>query len=447
MSREFFTVSQLNNLIRDVVTSGFPQAVWVCGEIQSYDRNKGKQHAFFELVERSSDANDVKARLGLVIWANTRPRIEAVLRRAENAFELKDDIEVKFLCRVDFYPGFGQIRLIVEDIDPVYTLGKIAQDRQKLVAELTKSGVLAKNKTQPLGPVPLEIGLITAFDSAAYNDFVDELVQSSCGFHVHLARAVMQGKNCAPSVCAALAAFNAMERLDAVVITRGGGSIAELACFDSKEIALAIAASKHPVITGIGHEINTSIADLAAHTSAKTPTAAAQFLAGRVRAFAENLDETWQALQGMADEALNARRICLKDAAIDLQTALRHMMTGRKEHHARLFERLRSIPAKSVSDARTGLQRSRDQLKKTIQLRLTACVTKIGHCQKLIEMASPKNVLKRGFSITRAQNGRALRSSADVHPGQALRTELYDGFVGSVTVEENDLREKQDAGH
>jgi len=227
VSREFFTVSQLNNLIRDVVTSGFPQAVWVCGEIQSYDRNKGKQHAFFELVERSSDANDVKARLGLVIWANTRPRIEAVLRRAENAFELKDDIEVKFLCRVDFYPGFGQIRLIVEDIDPVYTLGKIAQDRQKLVAELTKSGVLAKNKTQPLGPVPLEIGLITAFDSAAYNDFVDELVQSSCGFHVHLARAVMQGKNCAPSVCAALAAFNAMERLDAVVITRGGGSIAE----------------------------------------------------------------------------------------------------------------------------------------------------------------------------------------------------------------------------
>ena len=99
-------------MIRDVLTSGFPRSVWVSGELQGYDRNKGKAHAFFELVEKEEGDRDVKARVGLVIWANTRPKIDAILKKAENAFELKDDIEVKFLCKVDFYTGFGQVRLI-----------------------------------------------------------------------------------------------------------------------------------------------------------------------------------------------------------------------------------------------------------------------------------------------------------------------------------------------
>jgi exodeoxyribonuclease VII large subunit len=432
MSDEFFSVSELNTMIRDVLTVGFPRAVWVSGELQSYDRNKGKAHAFFELVEKAEGSQDVKARVGLVIWANTRPKIEALLKKSENAFELKDDIEVKFLCRVDFYPGFGQVRLIVENIDPVYTLGKMAQDRQKLIAELSKSGVLEKNKRLELSVVPLNIGLITAFDSAAYNDFMDEMGKSGHAFQVHIFKATMQGKNCAPSICAGIRTFNDVDGLDAVVITRGGGSIAELACFDSKEIVMAVAASRYPVITGIGHEINTSVTDLAAHTFAKTPTATAQFLISRVTDFVARVDEGYAHLKDAANEALNGRKVCLKDSAIDLQTALRRLLTGRREHHVRLAQRLLAAPVRSLTDARVGLVRSKDLLNKTIQLRLGACATKIGHHQKLIEMASPKNVLKRGFSITRAKDGKALRSIADVASGQAIQTELADGQIGSI---------------
>ena len=432
MSDEFFSVSELNAMIRDVLTAGFPRAVWVSGELQGYDRNKGKAHAFFELVEKNEGSQEVKARVGLVIWANTRPKIDALLKRAENAFELKDDIEVKFLCRVDFYPGFGQVRLIVEAIDPVYTLGKIAQDRQKLIAELAKSGILEKNKKNALSSVPLRIGLITAFDSAAYNDFMDEIGKSGYSFQVHIFKAIMQGKNCAPSVCAGLKALNEVENLDAIVITRGGGSIAELASFDSKEIVLAVAASKYPVITGIGHEINTSVTDLAAHTFAKTPTATAQFLVSRVRDFITELDEGYRRLETAAHEALEGHKICLKDAAIDFQTALRRLMTGRREHHARLSQRLTAAPLRSLADARTSVLRSKDLLNKTIQLRLQACVIKIGHHQKLIDMASPQNVLKRGFSITRAEDGRAVRSVKGVKPGQEIQTELADGQIKSI---------------
>jgi exodeoxyribonuclease VII large subunit len=424
-------------MIRDVLTAGFPRAVWVSGELQGYDRNKGKAHAFFDLVEKDENSHELKAKAGLVIWANTRPKIEALLRKSENAFELKDDIEVKFLCRVDFYPGFGQVRLIVENIDPVHTLGKIAQDRQKLIAELTKSGVLERNKKLALSPVPLRIGLITSFDSAAYNDFMDEIAKSGYGFEVHIFKAVMQGKNCAPSVCAGLQVFNAMDGLDAVVITRGGGSIAELACFDSKDIALALAASRYPVITGIGHEINTSVTDLAAHTLAKTPTATAQFLVARVRDFVTALDEGHTHLKDAARLALEGNRTCLKDAALDLQTALARLMTARHECHARVSQRIAAAPLRSLADARSGLVRSKDLFNKTIQLRLHACATKIGHHQKLIEMASPRNVLKRGFSITRGGDGKVLRSIKGVQTGQEVCTEFLDGQIKSIVEKKN----------
>ncbi len=420
-------------MVRDVLAAGFPRAVWVCGEIQNYDRNKGKQHAFFELVEKSSGgAQDVKARVGLVIWANTRPKIETVLKRAENAFELKDDIEVKFLCRVDFYPGFGQLRLIVEDIDPVYTLGKIAQDRQKLIAELTKAGLLEKNKALPLAPVPLSIGLVTAPDSAAYHDFIDELKKSGYGFSISFIPALMQGKGCAPAVCAAIEAFDAREDIDAVVITRGGGSIAELACFDAKEIALAIAGSKHPVITGIGHEINTSIADLTAHTFAKTPTATAQFLAGRVRDFITGLDTLLQGIRSSAEDTLRGKKDLCKDAALGLQAGLRTMIASRQQDHVRAAERLRTAPARMATALRAGAGRSQELLKKTIHLRLQACAHKIGHYQKLAGLASPQNVLRRGFSLTRDARGKVLRSARALAAGEKLCTEFSDGTIASI---------------
>ena len=120
MEREYLQVSELNQYIKDVISSGFPQPVWVCGEIQQYDRNRGKNHIFFELVEKDSKTKSVVARIGLVIFAGRKSFIQQTLKRSENAFELKDDIEVKFACKVDFYAPHGAVRLIVEDIDATY---------------------------------------------------------------------------------------------------------------------------------------------------------------------------------------------------------------------------------------------------------------------------------------------------------------------------------------
>ncbi len=432
MSQDILTVSEFNTLVRDVLASGFPRSVWVCGEIQNLDRYKSKAHLFFDLVEKDEGEKDIKAKVGVAIWAGVRSRIEAMLKKAENAFELKDGIEVKFLCKVDYYPVYGTLRLIVESIDPVYTLGKIAQERQKLIAELTKAGVLAKNKDLELPLVPLSIGLVSAFDSAAYNDFVDELRRSGYGFRVRFINAVMQGKACEGSVAEALRILNSFDGLDAIVITRGGGSIADLSAFDAKGIALAIAASRYPILTGIGHEINTSIADLAAHTFAKTPTAMAQFLIQRSTLFMDQVAECYLRIVTLAQKKLQEDREAVKNNALGLQRGIVSLLKDKHAAHARLTDILCKSPFKVTASCQRSVTDQSEILKKIIHLRFKNSLTKIGHCEKIVQMASPAKTLRRGFSITRTKEGKLVRSAADVARNAIVVTELARGSLESV---------------
>ena len=317
MKEDVFSIAEVNQFIKDVVNSGFPQTLWVCGEIQQYDRQKSKRHAFFELVEKDEDSKDVKAKIGVVMWANKKVQIENLLKRSENAFSLKDDIEVKFECKVDFYVPHGVVRLQIENIDPTYTLGKLAQEKQRLITLLKEKGVLDKNKQLSLPAVPLRVGLITSDDSAAYNDFVSEFRKSGFGFQVYLRNSLMQGQKAEEDVCQAFQILNAQE-LDVIVLTRGGGSIADLSCFDSQKIAEAIASSEIPVLCGIGHEINTTIADLAAHTYAKTPTAVAQLLVHHVRSFLEELEEKLNVVIENIQDKLLRQKDLVRQMAYDL---------------------------------------------------------------------------------------------------------------------------------
>jgi len=431
MSEESLTVSELNHFIRDVLNSGFPKAVWVCGEIQGYDRGKDKKHVFFELCEKDAGTREITARIGLVIFAQARPKIDAILKKAENAFELKDDIEVKFLCKVDFYPGHGQVRLIVEAIDPVHTLGKIAQDRQRLITLLKQKGVLDKNKQLLLPDVVLNIGLITSYDSAAYHDFISELKRSGYGFKIFVVNSIMQGKNTENSIIKALKTLESIKEVDVIVITRGGGSIAELSCFDSEKIALSIAQLGIPVLSGIGHEINTTVTDLAAHTFAKTPTAIAKFLVERLTEVLEQIKERQEQLIEAINHTLSDKRIQLKDSAVTLQTQTLGLI---KSHHQRLAsinEAINRAPALKFKDSRKWLLDAQENLKKIIYLRLQNSRTKINQYQKLVQMADPKNTLKRGFSITRNQEGQIIRSVKDVKGIKTITTQLEDGIINS----------------
>jgi len=436
VAENLFTISELNQFIRDVVTSGFPRSVWVCGEIQGL-RVDQKGHVYFELCEKDESDHTIKARIRASIWSSRRPYIESILKRAENSFELKNEIEVKCLCKVDFYVKGGSLGLVIENIDPVYTLGKIAQERQKLIAQLVKEGILEKNKQLTIPIVSLNIGLVTSQDSAAFNDFKNELQLSGYAFKIFLVSAIVQGKEAEKSVSRAVHLLNRLEGLDAIVITRGGGSVAELSCFDSRLIAEAVAASKVAVLTGIGHEINMTITDLSAHTFAKTPTAIAQFLVGRVQEFLTGLDKKETDIARLVTEKIETQKYKLRDLGRGLQA---QTMDYLKSHHTlltRYSEVLTMKPSMLLKEQDKSLARYKEELLKTIRLRLENNRSRIKSLDKVIEVVSPVNTLKRGFTITRLKDGTILKSSTQVKEKENLVTEFADGKVTSLVSDIN----------
>ena len=434
MTQEYLRVSELNGLIQDVIHAGFPQPVWVCGEIQGYNRNRGKNHIFFELVEKDPDSKSIIAKAGLVLFAGRKSHINDILKKNENAFALRDDIEVKFACSVDFYPPHGAMRLVVESIDPTFTLGRLAQEKQKLIALLKEKGVLDKNKQRELPPVPLRIGLVTSDDSAAYNDFFSELNHSGFGFQIFLYNALMQGGKAEAEICRAVDTLGRMENLDAVVITRGGGSIADLSCFDSQKIAEQIAECPLAVLCGIGHEINITVADLAAHTYQKTPTAIAQFLVSRVQAFLDDLDEKFGSITETALEKISCGQQRLKNGALALQTGTTAYLKSHRERIVGIQEIIRQRPAVLLRERRNKLDDRSRTLAKTAKGLLAGNRLKVMNYQKMIDMVDPVNTLKRGFSITRDKNGAVLKSIQAVRPDGGLSTEVADGIITSTVV-------------
>jgi exodeoxyribonuclease VII large subunit len=435
MPEEFLTISELNRYIKDVLNAGFPQTLWICGEIQGYDRNKTKNHIFFELIEKDPTSKDIIARIGLVIFANRKATIDTILKQSENAFELKDDIEVKLACKVDFYAPHGAVRLIVESIDPIYTLGKLAQERQKLIVLLKEKGVLDKNKQLPLPLVPLRIGLITSDDSAAYNDFISELKNSAFGFKVYLRNTIMQGKKTEKDICEAIDELLEIPSLDVIVITRGGGSLADLSCFDSQMIAEKIAVCPLPVLSGIGHEINTTITDLAAHTYAKTPTAIAQFCVEAVQRFLQEMEEQLLRIQELVEHKLSDEKERTKHAAFNLQSYATRYFQDHREVLLRYVESLKYKPSDRLKGLSKDILLQGNALKQAVKTRFEKDQLRMKSYAKIVDIVNPVHTMKRGFSITRTLNGQLVRSLKDVSQKDVLLTQLSDGRVESLVKE------------
>jgi len=431
---EFLTVSQLNELIREVLNLGFPRGVWVCGEIQGYNRNRDKRHIFFELSEKDADTQEVVARTSLVIFANRKAHLRETLKEAQDAFELKDDIEVKFFCKVDFYPPHGAVRLIVEGIDPIYTLGKIAQEKQRLIALLKKSGVLDKNKALAVPLVPLNIGLITAFDSAAYNDFLSELSLSGFAFQVHFFKSLMQGKGAPDNVCLGLDVLGARQDLDVIVITRGGGSVSDLSCFDSQVVAEKIAACPLPVLSGIGHEINITVTDLAAHTHQKTPTAIAQLLVQTVEDYLLLVREKTERVLSSAKERIDQQRSTLKDIGLALQDGTRGFFALRSEHLQRLSEAVIRLSAGRLKKDESSLKDREERLLRGVEAYFERVRLRLKRHNDLVKLVHPQQTLRRGFSITRTEEGQLVNSVKGLKEGSGLVTFVKDGALLSDVV-------------
>jgi len=397
-----FTVGGLNRAVSDALRAQFPTDVWVRGEIRGFKVANGG-HVYFSLVERVDDREES---LNVSLFRFARTKITPTLAR--HRMDLADGIEVRISGQVDFYAPSGRVSLKMSGIDPTYTLGRLAADRDALIARLHQAGLLDANKRRPIPVVPLRIGLVTSVGSAAFHDFTDELDRSGYAFEVIVCDTRVQGAD-APALIAAALRTVAARDVDVVCVVRGGGSRTDLAAFDDEQVALAIARCRHPVFVGVGHEIDSSVADLAAHVTVKTPTACAQHLVDRVRTVDELLDAAAHRVAERSDVVLASAMSRLDALARrigrETQLTLRHADERIVDVGRRVARRARRIPADHAM--------------------------RIDNIESRVANLDPVRLLARGWSITHTADGMLVRDAAQVSPGSVLITRVANGALRS----------------
>ena len=443
---ETYSVSDLCGEIRTFLDSAFP-SIWVAGEVHRV-REHRRGHLFFELVEKG-DGDDVVAKLDCVVWASDHQQVRRLLAGSGQA--IAEGLTMRCRGGVDFYGPSGRLQLVVREVDPVFTVGLLARRRQEILEALSAAGLLERNKALELGELPLTVALVTSHGSAAYHDFLTTLGESGYGFRVLFVHAAVQGRDAERELVSALASL-AGAAIDCCALIRGGGARTDLAVFDSRAVAEAVAMAPFPVLTGLGHEIDQSIADLVAHTALKTPTKVAEHLIERVvrcdqavalavrdlrRASLDRLRRGREAL-GSAERGVALARSRLDAAATrvgELSRALAR--TGRLRLRAggasvaALAGRLAGAAPRLVERSRGVPEAHGRRIVAAARGRVREAEARLAGLARLAHGLAPERTLERGFSITRNEAGRALRSPGEAAPGELLRSRLAGGTLTS----------------
>jgi len=400
------SVRELNQAIAEAVVGSFPREVWVRGEIQQLRRSQ-LGHAYFELVEKDGNRDNVRARISVALFKTDRASVNRTLR-ATPGVKITDGVEVRIRGRVEFYPPVGRLQLVMTGIDPVFTVGKLAADRDRILRALAAEGVLRRNAELELPVVPLRIGLVTSGGSAAYHDFMHGIVESGHAFRVAHADLRVQGAGAWRRIVYALRALAAHD-LDVVVLVRGGGARSDLAPFDAEGVARAITEMPVPVLTGIGHEVDRTIADEVAHTCCKTPTAVAALLVDAVDDYCDQLARLAHRV------SLRARSACTM-ANRELADVARRIQRG--------------VPVALATGAR-ALDAHHTRVRDSAGRCVRTETARVDGVEARVRALDPRLVLERGYTITRTADGTVVRSADAVGAGDELVTETAGGSVRS----------------
>lgn len=390
-----YTVSQLMARIRAAVESDpFLLDVWVEGEVSNF-RQALSGHCYFTL-------KDAGAELRCVLWRDTARLLPALPADGDSLLAHG---------RVGVYEQRGDLQLYVDHMEPA-GVGLLYQEFERLKARLEAEGLFAPERKRPLPRFPYVIGVVTSSTAAALQDILQVLSRRYPLAQVLLAPTLVQGEEAPAQIVAALEALNARKEVDVILLARGGGSLEELWAFNDERVARAVAASRIPVVCGVGHETDFSLADFAADQRAPTPSAAAAMatpdraeLQGQVRMWANRLALALQA-------GLAGRRGRLNEQV----RALRHLSPSARLAQAR--QRLDELSGRAVGALLHDLSLWRERLR--------------GQEARLAGM-SPLATLQRGYAIVRrTADGLLVRSVAQVSPGDGLRVGVSDGEFGAL---------------
>ncbi len=444
-----WTVPELHEWVGAAVARSMPDTVWIEGEIANLNRSR-QGHAYFTLVEAGANHAAPDHGLSVTLFKWNRDKVNLQIKRAGGSVRIEDGVRVRIRGTIELYGRRMQVQFKMIAIDPVFTLGDLAAQRARILAELSAEGLLDANGRCAIPLLPLRIGFVTSRGSAADADVTETLIASGFGFVVLRCDARVQGQDAPASVAAAISTLVALGP-DLIIVARGGGARTDLAAFDSGLIARAIAASNVPVWTGIGHEIDRSIADDCAHTAFKTPTACAAALVEHVSAARDRTELQWGEIQHTAAGRIRNASVQLNDRRRSVRSATRSGLDQRSQHLDHVIARLGRVAHRRVTRSAEDLAAAASDLNRlsvaattaarrvvattattvmiSAEARLAAAGTRLDVARLRVRADDPKRLLERGWSMTRGPDGQLIRSVADVTEGGSIVTTVADGSM------------------
>lgn len=410
---QHITLSELQRCIKSSVEESLPLPVWVVAEVSELKVNYSG-HCYLELVEKSEPKRGGTpipcAQVRAVVWRQQWAMLSAYFHQQTGQML---GVGMKILAKVlvSYHELYG-LSLQITDLDPSFTLGEVERQRQMTIAQLKADGVWDLNREEPL-PRPVQrVAVVSSGAAAGYRDFCNELAAGGYAFRTELFDAVVQGVVAEESICSALerVALRADE-FDIVVLIRGGGSASDLSCFNSYRLCSYVAQFPLPVVTGIGHDKDVSVADMVAHTSLKTPTAVAAWLTERMASEMAWLSDAAMAVAQLSVAATRREQMRLERLSGEV-SRLGATYGERLRSHLSLYgERLRAETMRYLE--RQG--------------------SFLAMASEMIEARSPERILRLGFAVVRC-DGRAVTSPEGL-AGREVEIELSKGTIKATAKE------------
>jgi exodeoxyribonuclease VII large subunit len=405
---EKLSLTELQLIIKDSLYLALPDMYWVVAEISEIKENYNG-HCYLELVEKHPDEISIRSRVKAVIWSSRYRFIKSFFENSAGE-SLRDGLKILIRVKIEYHEIYG-LSLVINDIDPAFTIGEMALKRQQILKKLEEEGVLTMNRDLDFPVVPQRIAVISSANAAGYTDFIKHLKGNTFGyvFYTILFETPMQGRETESGLIKALDRIAShLDKFDLAVIIRGGGSQTDLSWFDNYNIAYYITQFPLPVITGIGHEKDLSVTDIVAHRSLKTPTAVADFLI-------DCMNNAENHLVDLSNEITDRSMLMLEKSKKKIETA-----------------RLRLIPVARAQLSLTGtaLIRKKEILASSSKNRLSIINNQLAGFNNSLKILDPENVLKRGYTIT-SMKGKILKKSKQLKRDDVLDTKFHDGSVSS----------------
>ncbi len=450
--RKVFTLFELTKSIESVIGKTYQRSYWIRAEIAKLNFYPKSGHCYPDLVEKENGTT--LAQIRATIWAGPFQLINRKFLEITRE-NLSDGMKVLVLATVVFHPVHG-LTLQISDIDPSFSLGEMARERNESIARLKKEGLYDLNRNLSFPLLPKRVAIISVETSKGYHDFMNIIGHNENKYPLFtmLFPALLQGAGAITSIRQQLARIKkVMHHFDVVIIIRGGGGDVGLSSFDNYQLASAVASFPLPVISGIGHATNETVVELVAHSNKITPTEVAYFLLERIHQFAQRVQDAEFAVVDWADSLLEknqqflaylAQRLGQRTSGLIsdhqhllnrkgwiLEKALQSKSIQHNLYLKRLSEQLESSVNKMFTNHSDQLFSQTKNLTKYVPQQIIRARQKLTLLEQKSQLLDPVNVLKRGFSIT-THNGQFISDASQLKPGEEMETRFYQGKTISV---------------